>query len=106
MPAGTLLNANIAHCASSVCISPHFAMHIACMSCRAAYAAWHTAYADVAGPLLSRTLACWRRIEGYLQQHSPQILATLNPGATAQQLQEAEEQLGHPLPLAVRCIYR
>ncbi|WIA35184.1 hypothetical protein OEZ86_003649 [Tetradesmus obliquus] len=73
---------------------------------RAAYAAWHTAYADVAGPLLARTLACWRRIEAYLQQHSPQILATLNPGATAQQVAQAEAELGHPLPLAVRCIYR
>jgi cell wall assembly regulator SMI1 len=60
----------------------------------------------VAGPLLSRALACWRRIEAYLQQHSPQILATLNPGATPEQVQQAEEELGHALPLAVRCIYR
>ncbi|KAF6264373.1 hypothetical protein COO60DRAFT_178714 [Scenedesmus sp. NREL 46B-D3] len=75
-------------------------------SYRAAYAAWHAAYADVAGPLLARALACWRRIERHLQLHSPQILATLNPGATAQQVQQAEEALGHPLPLAVRCIYR
>jgi hypothetical protein len=44
--------------------------------------------------------------EGHLQQHSPQILATLNPGATAQQVREAKEALGHPLPLAVCCIYR
>jgi cell wall assembly regulator SMI1 len=56
--------------------------------------------------MFARALACWRRIENYLQQHSPQILATLNPGASAQQVQEAEEALGHPLPLAVRCIYR
>jgi len=73
---------------------------------RAAYAAWQTAYADVSGPLLARSLAAWNSIKAWLAVHSPQILDTLNPGATAEQLADAEEQLGHPLPAALRCIYR
>eukprot|EP00775_Hariotina_reticulata_P004185 gene4185-4433_t len=78
----------------------------AAASFRAAYASWQTAYADVCGPLLARSLAAWNSIKAWLAEHSPQILETLNPGATAEQLAEAEEQLGHPLPAAMRCIYR
>eukprot|EP00879_Flechtneria_rotunda_P020847 GHRR01021948.1.p1 GENE.GHRR01021948.1~~GHRR01021948.1.p1 ORF type:complete len:265 (+),score=31.16 GHRR01021948.1:225-1019(+) len=75
-------------------------------SYRSAYSNWHRTYADVAGPFLARTLACWNTIKAWLATHSPQILATLNPGATANEVAEAEASLGHPLPLAARCIYR
>jgi hypothetical protein len=73
---------------------------------RAAYDAWQVHYADVAGPLLCRTLAAWRTIKAWLSRHCPRILASLNPGATAAELAEAEGVLGHPLPQAMRCIYR
>lgn len=41
-----------------------------------------------------------------MAQHSAQILETLNPGATAAEIREAESLLQHELPLAVRAVYR
>ncbi|KAF8060480.1 SKIP16 [Scenedesmus sp. PABB004] len=73
---------------------------------RAAYAAWRGAYGDVAGPMLARALAAWGGLKAWLREHAPQVLETLNPGATPAQVAEAEAALGHPLPLALRCIYR
>lgn len=74
--------------------------------CRAAYGAWRSEYADVSGPLLARTLAAWRDVRAFLAAHCPRILETLAPGASTAEVAEAEAVLGHPLPQAMRCIYR
>lgn len=63
-------------------------------------------YGDVKGPFFTRALAMWAKIKTWLAANSPQLLATLNPGATVEQLVEAEAALGHRLPDPVRCIYR
>lgn len=58
------------------------------------------------GPLLARALAAWSKVTAWLGQHSPRILQSLNPGATAAEVAAAEAALGHPLPSAMRVIYR
>lgn len=56
--------------------------------------------------MLTRALAAWSKIKAWLRVHSPRILQTLNPGATSEQVAQVEAALGHPLPMAMRCIYR
>lgn len=56
--------------------------------------------------MLCRALAAWSKVKTWLTQHSPAILASLNPGASAAEVAATEKVLGHPLPLAMRCIYR
>jgi hypothetical protein len=73
---------------------------------RSAYASWRVHYADVHGPMLTRALAAWNKLESWLKVHSPRILASLNAGATAADVAAAETALGHPLPTAMRVIYR
>lgn len=96
---------------------PHLAADYATNSCssydgaaaasyKAAYSSWRSHYADVHGPLLARALAAWSKVRAWLGQHSPRILETLNPGASEAEVTAAEAALGHPLPSAMRVIYR
>lgn len=50
--------------------------------------------------------AIWRRIESWLQQNAPEVLVTLQPGATEEELQEIESELRVALPAPVRDFYR
>ena len=40
----------------------------------------------------------WNRLERWLDQNVPEILATLNPGASLQEIQEIQHILGVWLP--------
>lgn len=44
----------------------------------------------------------WQRLETWCRQHHPRLLATLNPGATAEEIAAVEEAIGQPLPADVR----
>jgi cell wall assembly regulator SMI1 len=44
----------------------------------------------------------WRRIERWLTQHAPAILADMRPGASTDEIRRAEEQLGCVFPKVVR----
>jgi len=50
--------------------------------------------------------ATWDRIERWLRTHAPQVHESLRPGATDEQLDEAERRLGIILPEPVRQSYR
>ncbi|HLJ97345.1 MAG TPA: SMI1/KNR4 family protein [Gemmataceae bacterium] len=48
----------------------------------------------------------WRRLESWIRENAPEILATLQPGATTEELQQAEDELRVALPKSVRDFYR
>ena len=73
---------------------------------REAFTCWQTEFADFAGPSLTRFIAAWRSIKAWLHIHFPEVAATLRPGASKQQVEEAEEMLQQQLPLAVKMLYR
>ena len=50
--------------------------------------------------------AIWRRLESWLQEKAPEVFVTLQPGATAEELQQAEDELQVALPKSVREFYR
>src|SRR5262245_39129632 len=53
------------------------------------------------------TVACsWQRIEKWLKEHFPEILADLRPGLTEADLNQFEETIGQRLPEDVRESYR
>jgi len=56
--------------------------------------------------MLARTLTAWHKIKAWLRVYSPRILESLNPGASPEEVSQVEAALGHPLPMAMRCIYR
>jgi F-box protein 3 len=73
-------------------------------SFRATCAAWHPLFKRY-GPLAARAAAAWRRVEGWTAAHVPAVAASLRPGATEAELDEAEAQLGFALPEALRALY-
>lgn len=48
------------------------------------------------------TRGAWRRLEQWCERHHPQLLETLNAGATPEEIAEVEETIGQPLPADVR----
>lgn len=44
----------------------------------------------------------WRRIEAWLDEHLPEVKASLRPGVTKRDLNRFEKALGRPLPEDVR----
>ncbi|MEO2091047.1 MAG: SMI1/KNR4 family protein [Gemmataceae bacterium] len=44
----------------------------------------------------------WQRIAAWLKEHAPDILTDMNPAATEEQIDWAEQQLGHTFPGDVR----
>lgn len=73
---------------------------------REAYAAWCREYGPLMGPYFTRAVGCWQSIEAFLRQNAAGILETLQPGVSAAQLEAAEEELGTPLPVALKALYR
>ena len=53
----------------------------------------------------SEVTKVWERIENWLAVNAPPVFADLNPGATAQEIAEAESALGVTFPPDVRAIY-
>lgn len=50
--------------------------------------------------------AVWNRIDTWLDRHAPAILSKLQPGATDEELRQAEAVIGIELPQEVRASYR
>jgi cell wall assembly regulator SMI1 len=50
--------------------------------------------------------AIWRRLESWLRENAPEVFVTLQPGATVEELQQAEDELQVVLPRPVREFYR
>lgn len=50
--------------------------------------------------------AIWDRIEAWLKHYAPEEFSCLQPGATDQDIQEAETALGMTFPEEVRALYR
>lgn len=73
---------------------------------RDTYSSWRRELSDVPWPLLLRSWHAWRTIDAWLQQHAPFIAKTLQGGASRAIVKEVEQQLGKPLPPALRAIYR
>jgi cell wall assembly regulator SMI1 len=48
--------------------------------------------------------AIWDRIEAWLKQYAPEEFSSLQPGATDQDIQEAETALGMTFPEEVRAL--
>ncbi|GHO47438.1 SMI1/KNR4 family protein [Ktedonospora formicarum] len=48
----------------------------------------------------------WQRIEQGFATHSPHLLALCRPGASEEELLQAEEALGVPLPEGFKTLYR
>lgn len=77
-----------------------------CQSYRDAYKSWRTAFGYRYGGYLIRALDAWKRIKDFLRQEFPQVLTSLRPGATEEEIAEAEEALGCKMPLSLAVLYR
>ncbi|KAI8464656.1 MAG: hypothetical protein J3K34DRAFT_461813 [Monoraphidium minutum] len=75
-------------------------------SYRAAFLAWTVHFAGLPRGAVSRALHMWSRLEGWLRPHAPFIADTLRPGASAEAVAAAEEELGVKLPPAMQAILR
>eukprot|EP01103_Thecamoeba_quadrilineata_P002504 TRINITY_DN12455_c0_g1_i1.p1 TRINITY_DN12455_c0_g1~~TRINITY_DN12455_c0_g1_i1.p1 ORF type:complete len:409 (-),score=42.22 TRINITY_DN12455_c0_g1_i1:20-1222(-) len=69
------------------------------------YGAWFRSFGKYQTYYLPASRS-WRSLENWLQVQLPSVYETLNPGATEEELDEAEKALEQPLPLAARVIYR
>lgn len=47
----------------------------------------------------------WARLETWLARHMPEMLQSLNPGATTAEIQEVEQELGFNLPEVLKEFY-
>ena len=74
-------------------------------SFRAACAQWHP-FCRQYGNYALRALHAWQQIHSWLALHAPQILASLKPGATEAELDDAERTLKVKFPAALRVLYR
>ena len=72
---------------------------------RAACAQWHP-FCTRYGHLALRSLHAWGQIHAWLNAHAPEVAASLRPGATEADLDDAEHQLKVRLPAALRVLYR
>ena len=74
-------------------------------SYRAACAQWHP-FCKQYGNFALRAIHAWQQIHSWLDLHAPEILASLRPGATEAELDEAERTLKVRFPAALRVLYR
>lgn len=72
---------------------------------KAAYGLWRSEFGRY-GEMAGRALRAWRLIEDWTAEHVPAVATSLRAGASEAQLDEAERQLGFPLPPALRVLYR
>jgi len=54
----------------------------------------------------SSVAASWTRIDAWLDANAPQVMATLQPGASDEQLADCESKIGQPLPADVKESFR
>mmetsp|Transcript_7207 Transcript_7207/g.15734 ORF Transcript_7207/g.15734 Transcript_7207/m.15734 type:complete len:446 (+) Transcript_7207:122-1459(+) len=78
----------------------------ACASYRLAYGAWATEFGADESSYIKRSVTAWKSIEAFLTAHHPAIKSSLQPGASEQDIRQAEEALGCKLHPALKAIYR
>jgi cell wall assembly regulator SMI1 len=61
---------------------------------------------DQSHPPVNTITEAWHRIHDWLSAHAPKILANLNPPATAQEIQEAEQVFALEMPEEWKELYR
>lgn len=74
-------------------------------SYRAAWAHWHP-FCVRYGSYALRSLHAWHQIRSWLAINAPEVAASLRPGASEADLDDAERQLRVRLPPALRALYR
>ncbi|XP_050214184.1 F-box protein SKIP16 [Mercurialis annua] len=75
-------------------------------SFKLAYASWREAFRMYPWPLVKRVKRCWDRIESWLVTNFPEAAATLQQGASEDQIRQFEQVLKVKLPLPTRLLYR
>lgn len=90
------------------CEQPVGPNRITLSSYRQAYYAWQMAFpsACVDPILVGRVARMWNSMRSWLKETSQEVLDSLQEGVSNQELDEAEQQLGHSFPLALRLMYR
>eukprot|EP00904_Undaria_pinnatifida_P006989 jgi/Undpi1/341/HiC_scaffold_1.g00337.m1 len=71
-----------------------------------AWRAWRRAFHRYEVGDVARVAIWWSGIKAWMSMHLPTIVGTLNPGASEEDLDRAEELLGWPLPTDLRLLYR
>ncbi|KAJ7297210.1 hypothetical protein O6H91_Y072900 [Diphasiastrum complanatum] len=77
-----------------------------CSSHKAAYEAWRTGFKVYPMALVLRAKQCWDGIRSWAVSNFPDAYKSLLPGASEEEIEEAEEKLGWRLPTSVRLLYR
>jgi hypothetical protein len=73
---------------------------------RSAFTSWMAHFSDLPTPITSRALHMWSDLTGWLQQHAPFVAESLVAGATLEEVEAAEADLGVKLPPALSAILR
>ncbi|GAB2217899.1 hypothetical protein Droror1_Dr00001113 [Drosera rotundifolia] len=75
-------------------------------SFKVAYQAWRTTFGMYPWPLVLRVKRCWDNLKSWLMINFPDVLQTLREGASEEDLDEFERNMGVKLPLPSRVLYR
>lgn len=77
-----------------------------CKSYREVYKSWRTIFDEYPRPLVARAKRCWDEIKGWLRCNFVEVLNSLVPGASLDEIKAAEKELGFQLPPSVRLLYQ
>ncbi|CAA0839363.1 F-box protein SKIP16 [Striga hermonthica] len=75
-------------------------------SFKAAYQSWREEFTLYPWPLVLRAKRCWGRLKDWLATNFPEVLPTLRPGASEDEIDEFEKSMKVKLPLPTRVLYR
>ncbi|CAM9435350.1 unnamed protein product, partial [Heterosigma akashiwo] len=75
-------------------------------SYREAWLAWKQSFSAYAAQDIQLILKAWETLETWAEEHIPAVMESLRPGASEEELDDAEEKLGVEFPPALRLIYR
>ncbi|XP_019055583.1 PREDICTED: F-box protein SKIP16 isoform X2 [Nelumbo nucifera] len=70
------------------------------------YQMWREAFNMYPWPLVKRVKRCWGTLKSWVAINFPEARATLQNGASEDQIKEVEDSLGVKLPLPTRLLYR
>ncbi|CAM6096811.1 unnamed protein product [Calypogeia fissa] len=77
-----------------------------CASFKETYKSWQTIFEDYPKPLVMRAKRCWDQIKDWLRINFVEVLDSLVPGASLDEIKAAEKELGFELPAPVRLLYQ
>lgn len=73
---------------------------------QAAYRTWQESFHMYPLPFVRRVRSCWDAIKSWTSENFPELLPTLQRGASESQINEMEQKMGVNFPLTTRIIYR